>query len=1073
MNALMKDIIRDMKNSKGRFIAIAAIIALGALLFTGVKIAPVDMKYNADKYYDDYNLMDIRIMSTLGLTEDDLKDISTIEGVKEAAGSYYKDVLIKIEGDESVIRVHSIGTINDVKVIDGRMPENDNECVIGSQKFKNLGISIGDNISLISGDGESLSDTLNNDQYTVVGVVESPFYLTGQIGSTDIGSGTVNQYMYIPESNFKSDIYPEIYVTVEGAKALNSYETEYFDVVDKVKEKLEDKEPEIAERRYEQVKGEALSTIDEKRQEYEKSKQEVIDQLNEAEKSLDDGSNQIASAEAELDLKESQYYSGLSEGKAKLQQAEDQLKAGQEEYYTNLSKFNEKKAEAESGFAEAEKSIALGEAQLQELRNQRDGIKAQLSGGNVSALEKPVLEMKLKNLESGIEQGESQLEAAKQQLADGRQELENSEKQLKDAAAGIENGWLQLADNNAAYLKSADEGKKLLDNARSTLEEKKAELESGRQKYEENKASAMEQLKDGEEKLNSAEDEIENIKKPSMYFLNRKSHYSYVDYENSADSINKLSNVFPLFFFVVAALVCSTTMTRMVDEERINIGTLKALGYGKFSIMKKFVIYGFMASVLGSLIGLIGGFTFLPAVIYNAYRIMYALPDMHYRFSPLLAVAVSFAFIAVTTVSTLGACRHDLKETPAVLMVPKSPKSGKRILLERIPFIWNRFGFIQKVTLRNIFRYKKRFFMTVIGIAGSTALLLTGFGIKDSINTVVDKQFQDINKYQLSFTMEKNISDENLEALNEYLVSDDNVGDYIFVNSTTGEVTSGDKNKEVSLIVTDDNVRINDFIAFRNRKTGDNINLDNEGVIVSEKTCKMLNVSAGDEIELKNADNITKTVKIQGITENYINHYVYMSKEYYTSIFGESVDDNSGFIVVDSQENEEKSSKQVSASLTDMEGISGVVNNSGVKDTFGETIKSMNFVILVMIVCAGALSFTVLYNLTNLNISERIREIATIKVLGFYNNEVSMYIFRENILLTIIGVFSGLFLGVALHRFIIVTVEMDYVMFGRNVKLFSFAIAAVLTGCFSAIVNFAMYFKLKKVKMVESLKSVE
>ena len=463
----------------------------------------------------------------------------------------------------------------------------------------------------------------------------------------------------------------------------------------------------------------------------------------------------------------------------------------------------------------------------------------------------------------------------------------------------------------------------------------------------------------------------------------------------------------------------------MVDEQRINIGTLKALGYTVFDIAKKYILYAFTASMIGSILGLLIGFSVFPIVIFYAYGMMYTLPDMIPAIDIKLAISITLIAILVTTISAYVACKKELMEEPSALMRPKAPKNGKRIFLERIDFIWKRLSFISKVTLRNIFRYKKRFLMTVLGIAGCTALLVTGFGIKDSIQMIVSGQYGELLKYDMEISISNKTNDS----------------------------------------------KFNDFIHLRQRVGHKKINLKDDGLVLSEKAARVIGASVGDTIKLKNSDNITVEAKVSDITENYISHYAYMTKNYYNKLFNNIPSNNKvlGILNRTSSKEEDKLSKE----LINIDGVSGVVFNTVSKQTFSNTIKNLNYVVLIMIISAGSLAFVVLYNLTNVNISERIREIATIKVLGFYDGETAAYIYRENIILTIVGIIVGLIMGKFLHQYIMTTVEIKSMMFGRVINTKSYIIAAILTVLLSLIVNIVMYYKLKNVKMVESLKSVD
>nr|WP_244971147.1 ABC transporter permease [Tissierella pigra] len=501
----------------------------------------------------------------------------------------------------------------------------------------------------------------------------------------------------------------------------------------------------------------------------------------------------------------------------------------------------------------------------------------------------------------------------------------------------------------------------------------------------------------------------------------------------------------------------------MVDEQRTNIGTLKALGYNKSDIAFKYIFYALTATILGCIIGILIGYTLFPTIIFNAYGIMYILPPVILKFNVALAAFISLGAIGLTTMTTFISCNNELKDNPSSLMRPKAPRLGKRILLEKIPFIWNRFNFSYKVSIRNIFRYKRRFFMTIFGIAGCTALMLTAFGIKDSIKTVVNRQFGNLFTYDVTIGLEDN-GEKHLEE-NKSII------DYELISMESGTIILDTMEKDISIITPKDRININKFIHLQNRKGGKELTIEEKGVVITEQISRSLNVSVGDEITLINKEKDEAKVKVTGITENYTFNYVYISPEYYEEIFKIPVEFNQAIGILSDTSKEFE--YELSRELIKKEGISSISFNTSIRDNFEDTIRSLNYVVIVMIISAGALAFVVLYNLTNVNISERIREIATIKVLGFYDNEVSVYIYRENTILTIMGALTGLIMGIFLHRFIMTTVEMENIMFGLKLEWKSYIFSISLTLIFAILVNFAMYYKLKKVEMVESLKSVD
>ncbi|WP_317852108.1 FtsX-like permease family protein [Paraclostridium sp. AKS73] len=607
-------------------------------------------------------------------------------------------------------------------------------------------------------------------------------------------------------------------------------------------------------------------------------------------------------------------------------------------------------------------------------------------------------------------------------------------------------------------------------NARYKLEQGKKELEKGQATYLKNKKEVEFKLQKAQDEIDREEKKIKDIKNGKWYILDRNTNYGFVDYKNSANSIESISKIFPVFFFSLSALICLTTMTRMVDEQRINIGTMKALGYDTGSIMLKYILYSLLASVLGSVLGNLIGLTVFPSVIYNAYASMtYTLPKVTLVFSVRLIVLSTLIAILTTTLASVYSCYKELKEVPSMLMRPKAPTEGKRILLERISFIWNRLNFTQKVTFRNLFRYKKRFFMTVIGIAGCSALLLTGFGIKDSISSIVDNQYGQIIKYNLTLNYGKDVDKNSKNKEEKVIDSDDRINNCLNIKNKSYKVISNSVEKDVNIVVPENINEINKFITLKNRVSNKKYTLNNKGVFITEKLAKLLKVKDGDSIVLKNEDNKEFKVKVSGIVENYVGHYLYMSPKLYKNTFNENVKFNEVLINTKDGISQDKLGKD----MMNLDNINSATFNTSAKSSFSDMITNLNSVVILIIVSAGALAFIVLYNLTNVNISERIREIATIKVLGFYDNEVSSYVFRENIILTVIGTILGLILGVFLHRFIMTTAELEFVMFGRDIKPISFILSGMLTFIFATLVNLCMYFKLKKVKMVESLKSVD
>ena len=1107
-SALNKDFIRDILKSKGRFLSIVAIVALGVAFFTGVKSSPIVMKTSSDKYYDKYNLMDIRLISTLGLTDKDVDDIKNIEGVEGVYPTYSIDVISIYNSTEKVLKVHGLDLnklndkknyINQLKLIKGRLPQKSGECVLEIPKIKALNYPIGSEISLSSGKDDKLSKSLSKSKYKVVGYVETPYYLSQEKGNSSIGGGVIEGAIMIPESDFKMDTYTEMFLTVKSAKELDTYGDEYSNLVKTVTDKIENMKNKLTTRRYNEVVKKAEDKIqkqedklskakkdfDKGKKEYEENKLKSENEIKEAENKILDASEQIEDGKAQLKNEKKRAFEQIEEGKIKLASAETDLKNGQKKYQTALKKFNSNKKTAESEIKKAESDLEELSNQIDDLKNGNKLIEKQLQNEQLSEVERSELENKLNEnlyilsvMQQKYKDGTDKLESSKSELLLGEKKLKETKATLEASEKKIANEKTKLKSSEKLAeekFKKAEEElyqrENQIEEAKLELKENKAKLKTELNKAKKELQEAEEKIADGEEKIKDAKKQIKKIEKPTLYILDRDSHQSFVEYEGCANSIDALAKIFPVFFFAVAALVCLTTMTRMVDEQRINIGTLKGLGYKTSQISKKYILYALIACLTGSILGLAIGFSVFPTVIFFAYGMMYSIENIVYVFSIPIAIGITSLALIIIILSAYMACRKELKETPAILMRPKAPKSGKRILLERVPFIWNRFSFISKVTVRNIFRYKKRFLMTVLGIAGCTALILTGFGIKDSIEMILTGQYGTLFKYDMSLVIQSDMTDKQIYELRKNLSDIDEINKYEFFSYENGDIKVNNTTKEITIVVPENLKKMDKFIHLQDRKTQNPIELNNKGIVLTEKIARDLGVKAGDEIELINSDDKKAKIKVSHITENYISHYAYISPENYIKLFEKDLDFNRviGILNNPSVKIEDKLSKK----LFDIETVDGITFNTASKETFHNTIKNLNYVVLIMIISAGALAFVVLYNLTNVNISERIREIATIKVLGFYDKEVSAYIYRENIILTIIGTVVGLGLGTILHKFIMVTVEIQSMMFGRVIDMSSYFIAAVLTIVLSLFVNLAMFYKLRNVKMVESLKSVD
>lgn len=1078
--ALRKDITREMRKSLGRFLSIFSIVAIGVAFFAGVKASVPVMKNSADHYFDEYNFMDLKLMSTIGMTKEDASAIRKIDGVEGVYPSYSMDTLNTVNNKQKVIKVMSFPMqdtkdnpdyINQMRIINGRLPEKENECVIEYDSIKGTSSKVGDEITLTSGTDEDLKKSLKNTTYKIVGEVTTPYYLSYEKGSSSIGSGSIDNYIIIPDSNFKMDYYTEIYVTVKNAKKYNSYDDTYFDVVKKVETQITSLGEERADLRFEEIKKEALKKVEEGRKEYEKNKNTFDDEIKKAKQQLSNAHDQALIGQATLNANQLTSQQMIASKKQELAQSEAQMNTLVAQYDALKAKLNDEKNKIDAQIADLNKQIEEQKGKVDDIDQQIQQVEEQLKQPNLTDLEKQLLEEKKKALETSktymvpsLELLQKQMETIQSNLETGMNQLAVLDEQIANAKNQIELGKQQIKD-------AEDSAQKQFEAAQKQIDDGNAQVVSGTQELEDKEKDGAAKLAEAKEKLDKSEEEIKAMKTPQWYVLDRNSHYSYRDYGSAADRMGGIAKVFPLFFFVVAALVCLTTMTRMVDEQRQEIGTLKALGYSKTAIAMKYIMYAGVASIFGGIFGSIIGMVVFPTVIYNAWNIMYTLPQVQLQFQFGLAFTAIGIVSLITVAAAISAVYKELMDVPSQLMRPKAPKNGKKILLERIPFIWKRFNFIHKVTARNIFRYKKRFLMTVIGISGCSALLVAGFGIQDSIGEIVVLQYEELNKYDVSMTFSADATASQRDKALDSLKANKDISDAMGIAIYHGFYADEGEDKGVDIYVPADVNEYQKFTVLRTRKGHEPLELENDGAIITEKLAKAKGISVGDSIPIDNGDGVKKDIKITGISENYVGHAIYMTPSYYKSVYHTTAKNTTLLGIMKTVDSDQE--EVLGNAFMKQAGIDSVTFYSGIAASFEDTISSLSFIVVVLIISAGLLAFVVLYNLTNVNISERLREIATIKVLGFYDNEVSAYVYRENIILTLIGALVGLALGVVLHSLIMSLAELDTVMFGRNIYAISFVYSVLITMGFSIIVNLVMYRKLKKIPMVESLKSVE
>ena len=1449
MRAFRKDFIREITKNKGRFLSVFFIVLLGAAFFSGIRSAEGDMKVSADRYYDEVNYMDLKVLGTLGLTDDDLADIAKTDGVKAVYGGKTVEVLHDIGESEQVVKLIALtDSVNEPRVVKGRMPEKEDEILVDTQFLKSSGCEIGDQVTFTSGTEDPLSDSLTGDTFTIVGSATLPYYMDLNRGTGSIGNGSINSFALLLPEAFTSDLYTEIYVQADGAQEEASYSDAYDETVKAVQTKIEALEDAACDRRYTAVKTEGQEKIDD-------AKQQVVDagqKLADAKTELDDGAQQLAdakvtiadkeqelldgeqtlkdkeqelldgkqtiaekeqelldgkqaiaekeqellSAKATIADKEQELVSGkatlkdkeaeLASGKATLEAKAAELESGKAtlsqkaaELESGKTTLNQKAAELESGkaaleakakelsdgktqLAAKETELASGKTELEEKMAQLSAAKTELSqkqtelnaakeqlsvketelnaakeqlsaareeleskkeetaagraqyeaqkaayeeqknqyetakdqlaqlGGQLSDVEaaqtevagqieaitaqldglteedevyaslleqKTALEAKQtelaqqlstmheqktfleqniaafeaasaeaeaqlvaaeaqitdaenqlaaadaqltekeqecaagedelaaakeelengeaqvtaglaqiadgeaqasayqKQLEDGeaqlnaakaqieegeaqieanrskLEEGEAQLAAARAQIADGEQQIASyqqtiqsgeaqlaegrktiadGESQLADAKQTISNGESQIAEakqsiadgetqlaeakqtiaDGESQLAEAKQtiadgetqladakqeiadGKISLADAKQEIADKEKELEDGKAEYEKAKADAEPEIADAKQEIADGEKTLADLKKPTWYVWGRDKVTSTESFGQDASRISNIGKFFPVIFFLVAALVSLTTMTRMIEEQRQQIGTLKALGYSDGVIAFKYFAYAMLSTVSGALAGVVVGEKILPWVIMNAYGMLYT--GLPYYMTPLnweqggLAILAS---AACTGVATIAACYKELAAGPAELMRPEAPKNGKRIFLERIGVLWKHLNFTQKSTVRNLVRYKKRFFMTVIGIGGCMGLILVGFGLQDSITAIAKNQFVSLFTYQANAVLNSDVDESEKEALQTDLENYSGIDELLEMYCQNIELQTDKKTVDAVLEVPKELTNFNDFYAFRDRKSGEVYEFPTDGgAAISEKTATMLGVKAGDTVQLKKGDDIVD-VKISIIVENYVRHYLYLAPDLYEELFGGAPDYNQ--LLMKYQDTSSNYETALGEKIMTYDGVAAISFTSDLIDQIDNMLRSLDIVIVVLIVSAGLLAFVVLYNLNNINITERQRELATLKVLGFFDGEVASYVYRENMVLTLFGVIAGMGIGTFLHHCVIQTVEVDMMMFGRNVFPRSYGWSALITLAFALFVNFMMFYRLRKIDMIESLKSVE
>ena len=1074
--AVIKDALREIKKSYKRFISILLMAFLGVGFFAGIRASSPDMLDTIDTYYKNQNVYDIQVLSTLGLTSDDINAISKIENVEHVDGNFETDGQIEVGNKEVIAKVMSLNDFNTPVLIDGSLPSAKNECVV-EERFltvnnKNIGDTIELSIKDMQNDNGEDVPYLYEKELKIVGTVQSPMYISLDRGTSTLGSGKIDYYMYIPKSNVQANsIYTNIYVKVKDANKYTTSSKKYEDCVNSVKTEIEKIKDNREKSRYDSLVNTVTKKVEDAEKELNTQKTDAKSKIADAEKELENGKKQIENAEKTIksnrikaDKEFNKAYAELINGKNKIADSEKQLESKEKQANEEFDKLEKQKAELNTQLTTLNSGIT-------EVQKNIENINIALKNPNLTSEQKANFEKTKKQLENKL----SELNNTKAQLVSAISKIDSGiatgKTEIKSAKSKLQSAKNELKKSENAYYSTKNSTYKQLDNAEEELELSKKELKDGENELEKNKKEFNEKIADAESKLNDARAKIAEIENPKWYVLDRNGNAGYSSFIQDTDSIANIGKVFPVIFFIVAALISLTSMTRMVEEQRTQIGTLKALGYNKLQITSKYVLYASLACIIGSILGMSVGFVLLPKIVWKMYSMMYQIGDIQTSFNFEIG-SLGFILIVISILgATIYAVIKELIQTPATLMRPKSPKMGKRVFLEKVTFIWKRLSFSRKVTVRNIFRYKKRFLMTIIGIMGCTALIVTGFGIRDSIRAIMPDQYEKVFNYDLQINLKADLDKKQKQDFINSLTNDDKIEKLSETYMSSISAINENVEENVQIIVPNNNTDFNTLINLTDVKSKNNLSLPEDGVLLTDKAAQLLGVEAGDTITLKDTDENETNVKVTNVVENYVYHYIYMSKSMYENLYGKSFDSN--VILTKDFNLDNETEDNFVKDLMNMPEVASVTRISTAMNMMNDTMKSLNYVVVILIVSAGLLAFVVLYNLSNVNISERIRELATIKVLGFYDKEVYLYITRETIILTAIGLVLGLVAGYFLDFFILETCEINMLRFRKFVAPLSFVFAALITILFTIIVNIVTYFALKKINMIESLKSVE
>lgn len=1111
--------LREIRRSLGRFLAIAAIVALGVGFFCGLRLTKTAMVRTLDAYAEAQQMYDFRLVSTIGFDETDAAKIAADSRVAACEGTKSADALTSTAGGASrACKFLSLPETLDLPSLKaGRLPQTADECLADGMLYSEQ--DLGQKIVLSEENDDDTLGQFTRREFTIVGIAKSVLYINYERGSTSVGSGSLSAFVYVLPEAFDFDYDTELYLRLTD-RAGEIYSDEYKAHIDDAEPWVTALAEQCADDRGTRLHDDAAETLadaretlDEKQQELADAKQKLEDAkqtLADAEQDVLDGEQKLADAKEEADRELADAYQKLVDGQKEIEEneqkladarkeladGEQKLADAQAEYDDGAAKlaeareelrkqFNETVGELQSGQAEIDKNQAQLDqkraelaAQKAELEATKAQLEAALGSGQLPEDQKAQLQAQLAQVEAGLQKIEAagpELDAAQQQIDAAQAELNAGSEEFGD---GLEEANAEISENQ----KKLDEAKATLDEKNQELADAKQELADGEQQLADAKqqltdgkqdiADAEVELSDGEQKLADAEQEyqdgqdaLEKLENPDVFVLDRSSNIGYACFESDSDIVRGVSRVFPLFFFAVAALVCITTMTRMVDEQRTQAGVLKAMGYSNGAIFLVYFLYAGSASVLGCVVGIAAGSYFLPKMIWQGYNIMYGFTDILYAFDWPLALLSAGAYLLCALGTTWYVAHAELQRPAAELIRPKAPKAGKRILLERLPGLWNRIPFLHKVSIRNILRYKKRMIMMIIGIGGCTALLITGYGIQDSISNVVDYQYSEITRYDASVTFQHALNETERTAF--AALCEEEAEEYLFVAEKSADASAGSTVKTTN-VVCPASGSVDGFVDLHEKDKTPVAYPENGACVISRGLAEALQLSAGDTITLQSGTREAQ-LQVAAVFENYVYNYVYLTAESWAQCFGEAPAYEQAWVNFPP----DADAHAASAALAGAKNVASVSLSSDFRARVATMMESLRYIVVVVVVCAAALAFIVLYNLTNINITEREREIATIKVLGFYDSETNRYVFRENIILTVLGALVGLPMGKALHAYVMSQIRIDLMCFDVRVAPGSYLLSAALTLAFGLLVNLALRRKIRAIDMAQALKSIE